>query len=208
MSFKRSAWIQFASRHSCSISDDSQRSVLRQPSARGRENAPLSSLSPCLDTPSNEREEQRHPLGADNPNTSIDDNLGEHYVRVSTSATAQQERRGNPTIGIVMLHLPGRHHTHLVRPKRSSALQTCTRPRSAVHLRVPPVQVQSPSLDRLPRLLRAIHTAHFQRARKVDHTRDRMKAVLHGQATVVRRRRVETSVWELKVERQLAKDGR
>ena len=95
--FKRSAWIQFASRHSCSISDDSQRSVLRQPSARERENA---HLSPCLDTPSNERKEQRHPLGADNPNTSVNDNLGEHYVRVSTSTypkhSATRRKKAKP----------------------------------------------------------------------------------------------------------------
>lgn len=42
---------------------------------------PLAHLSPCFDTPSYQREEQRHHLGAYNPNASVDNNLGEHYIK-------------------------------------------------------------------------------------------------------------------------------
>lgn len=58
------------------------------------ERARTPALSPCLDTPSNQREEQRHHLGADDRDTSIDDDLGEHYhqdVSVSENDTNIEE---------------------------------------------------------------------------------------------------------------------
>lgn len=141
----------------------------------------LARPSPCVDTPSYKREEQRHPLGADDPNTSVDNDLGEHYIKSTRQRIPGAENKQRKhTFGIIMLHHLRRHRAQLVHLQRFPVLQICSCPHSSLHLLMFQVQVQPSSFERRPQLLRATHATHFQHTRKVDHTRDRTKAVLHG----------------------------